>query len=143
MKTAVLRAVSHDLGSPLMAILTAAGALSHGELSLDLEDRRELTETILGEAERLARIVRNLLDLSRVTSSRSCGRCARAFAVQATRSIRVHPPLGAPRVEPTPRRIREAHRSERPVARRRRLSGMSCTSGRTSRWKGERSTGLP
>jgi two-component system sensor histidine kinase KdpD len=98
MKTAVLRAVSHDLRSPLMAILTAAGALSHGELSLDLEDRRELTETILGEAERLARIVRNLLDLSRVTSSRSCGRCARAFAVQATRSIRVHPPVRPPSI---------------------------------------------
>jgi K+-sensing histidine kinase KdpD len=66
MKTAVLRAVSHDLRSPLMAILTSAGALSHGELSLDLDDRRELTETILGEAERLDRIVRNLLDLSRL-----------------------------------------------------------------------------
>jgi two-component system sensor histidine kinase KdpD len=66
MKTAVLRAVSHDLRSPLMAILTSAGALAHGELSLGEEDRRELAETILGEAERLDRIVRNLLDLSRL-----------------------------------------------------------------------------
>jgi two-component system sensor histidine kinase KdpD len=66
MKTAVLRAVSHDLRSPLMAILTSAGALAHGELSLAAEDRRELAETILGEAERLDRIVRNLLDLSRL-----------------------------------------------------------------------------
>jgi two-component system sensor histidine kinase KdpD len=66
MKTALLRAVSHDLQSPLMAILTSAGALAHGELSLAEEDRRELTETILAEAERLARLVRNLLDLSRL-----------------------------------------------------------------------------
>jgi two-component system, OmpR family, sensor histidine kinase KdpD len=66
MKTAVLRAVSHDLRSPLMAILTSAGALAHGELSLEPEDRRELTETILGEAERLDRLVGNLLDLSRL-----------------------------------------------------------------------------
>jgi K+-sensing histidine kinase KdpD len=66
MKTAVLRAVSHDLRSPLMAILTSAGALAHGELSLAQDDRRELVETILGEAERLDRIVRNLLDLSRL-----------------------------------------------------------------------------
>ena len=66
MKTAVLRAVSHDLRSPLMAILTSAGALAHGELSLGAEDRRELADTILGEAERLDRIVRNLLDLSRL-----------------------------------------------------------------------------
>jgi two-component system, OmpR family, sensor histidine kinase KdpD len=66
MKTAVLRAVSHDLRSPLMAILTSAGALAHGELSLAPDDRRELVETILDEAERLDRIVRNLLDLSRL-----------------------------------------------------------------------------
>ena len=66
MKTALLRAVSHDLRSPLMAILTSAGALAHGEFSLDRADRRELTETILGEAERLDRLVSNLLDLSRL-----------------------------------------------------------------------------
>jgi two-component system sensor histidine kinase KdpD len=66
MKTALLRAVSHDLRSPLMAILTSAGALAHGELSLDGADRRELTETILGEAERLDRLVSDLLDLSRL-----------------------------------------------------------------------------
>ncbi|HEY7420549.1 MAG TPA: ATP-binding protein [Gaiellaceae bacterium] len=66
MKTALLRAVSHDLRSPLMAILTSAGALAHGELSLDPDDRHELAETILGEAERLDRLVSNLLDLSRL-----------------------------------------------------------------------------
>jgi two-component system sensor histidine kinase KdpD len=66
LKTALLRAVSHDLRSPLMAILTSAGALAHGELSLDPDDRRELAETILGEAQRLDRVVRNLLDLSRL-----------------------------------------------------------------------------
>jgi two-component system, OmpR family, sensor histidine kinase KdpD len=66
MKTALLRAVSHDLRSPLMAILTSAGALAHGELSLDRADKRDLVETILGEAERLDRLVSNLLDLSRL-----------------------------------------------------------------------------
>jgi K+-sensing histidine kinase KdpD len=66
MKTALLRAVSHDLRSPLMAILTSAGALAHGELTLAAEDRHELAETILGEAERLDRLVDNLLDLSRL-----------------------------------------------------------------------------
>ncbi|HLX33161.1 MAG TPA: ATP-binding protein [Gaiellaceae bacterium] len=66
LKTALLRAVSHDLRSPLMAILTSAGALAHGELSLEAEDRRELTETILSEAGRLDRLVGNLLDLSRL-----------------------------------------------------------------------------
>jgi K+-sensing histidine kinase KdpD len=66
LKTALLRSVSHDLRSPLMAILTSAGALAHGELSLAPEDRRELVETILGEAERLDRLVGNLLDFSRL-----------------------------------------------------------------------------
>jgi two-component system sensor histidine kinase KdpD len=66
LKTALLRAVSHDLRSPLMAILTSAGALAHGELSLAPDDRHELAETILGEAERLDRLVSNLLDLSRL-----------------------------------------------------------------------------
>ena len=66
MKTALLRAVSHDLRSPLMAILTSAGALAHGELALEPSDRRELSETILAEAQRLDRLVGNLLDLSRL-----------------------------------------------------------------------------
>jgi two-component system sensor histidine kinase KdpD len=66
MKTAVLRAVSHDLRTPLMAILTAASALARDDLDLDREDRNELAMTILGEAERLDRLVANLLDLSRL-----------------------------------------------------------------------------
>jgi K+-sensing histidine kinase KdpD len=66
LKTALLRAVSHDLRSPLMAILTSAGALAHDELALGPDDRHELAETILGEATRLDRLVDNLLDLSRL-----------------------------------------------------------------------------
>ena len=50
MKTAVLRAVSHDLRSPLMAILTSASALARDDLELDPDDERELLATILGEA---------------------------------------------------------------------------------------------
>src|SRR5262245_34713199 len=65
-KTAVLRAVSHDLRSPLMAILTAASALAREDLELGPEDRAELATTILGEAGRLDRLVANLLDLSRL-----------------------------------------------------------------------------
>ena len=39
LKTAVLRAVSHDLRTPLMAILTAASALSRRDLDLESSDR--------------------------------------------------------------------------------------------------------
>jgi two-component system sensor histidine kinase KdpD len=66
MKTAVLRAVSHDLRTPLMAILTSAGALAHEEFELGPDERAELVATILDEAERLDRLVGNLLDLSRL-----------------------------------------------------------------------------
>jgi two-component system sensor histidine kinase KdpD len=66
MKSAVLRAVSHDLRTPLMAILTSASALTREDLELGREDRSELAATILGEAGRLDRLVANLLDLSRL-----------------------------------------------------------------------------
>ena len=65
-KTAVLRAVSHDLRSPLMAILTSASALVGRDLDLGRDDQRELVETIRDEADRLDRVISNLLDLSRL-----------------------------------------------------------------------------
>jgi two-component system, OmpR family, sensor histidine kinase KdpD len=64
LKTALLRSVSHDLRSPLTAILTAAEPLA-GERIEDA-DRRELGAIVGEEARRLARLVDNLLDLSRL-----------------------------------------------------------------------------
>ena len=66
LKTAVLRAVSHDLRTPLMAILTSASALSREDLELGTRDREELLATILTGAEQLDRLVGDLLDLSRL-----------------------------------------------------------------------------
>ncbi|MGZ4291423.1 MAG: sensor histidine kinase [Gaiellaceae bacterium] len=65
-KTALLRAVSHDLRSPLTSITTAIGALQNEELVFSDEDRRELLDTIAVDAQRLARLVNDLLDLSRL-----------------------------------------------------------------------------
>jgi two-component system sensor histidine kinase KdpD len=65
-KTAVLRAVSHDLRSPLTAIRAAGEGLRREDLKLDDADRAELAETITGEAARLERLVTNLIDLSRL-----------------------------------------------------------------------------
>src|SRR5581483_8911795 len=65
-KTAVLRAVGHDLRSPLTAIRTAAEVLESPRLELTSDDRAELVETIRVEARRLERLVANLLDLSRL-----------------------------------------------------------------------------
>ncbi len=65
-KTALLRAVSHDLRTPLTGIRTSVGALRTPTLTLSADDRAELLETIDVEASRLARIVDDLLDLSRL-----------------------------------------------------------------------------
>jgi two-component system sensor histidine kinase KdpD len=65
-KTAVLRSVSHDLRSPLTAILAASEAL--GSPALGEEDRAELAEAVTAESRRLARLVDQLLDLSRLES---------------------------------------------------------------------------
>jgi two-component system, OmpR family, sensor histidine kinase KdpD len=65
-KTAVLRAVSHDLRSPLTAILTSADALASP--SIDDEDRRELAAGVTSESARLARLVDKLIELSRLQS---------------------------------------------------------------------------
>ncbi len=65
-KTALLRAVSHDLRSPLTGITTAIGALRNETLVFSDDDRRVLLDTIAVDAERLARLVGDLLDLSRL-----------------------------------------------------------------------------
>jgi two-component system sensor histidine kinase KdpD len=65
-KTALLRAVSHDLRSPLTGITTAIGALRSDTLIFSDEDRRVLLDTIAVDAERLGRLVGDLLDLSRL-----------------------------------------------------------------------------
>jgi two-component system sensor histidine kinase KdpD len=64
LKTALLRTVSHDLRSPLTAILTAAEALSAGAISAN--ERRDLSGAITAEAGRLSSLVEKLLDLSRL-----------------------------------------------------------------------------
>jgi K+-sensing histidine kinase KdpD len=64
LKTALLRSVSHDLRSPLTAILAAGEAL--GSPALTDEDRAELAGAVTGEAGRLSRLVDQLLDLSRL-----------------------------------------------------------------------------
>jgi two-component system, OmpR family, sensor histidine kinase KdpD len=63
-KTALLRAVSHDLRSPLTAISTAGEAV--GSPSLSPAERQEMASVIQEEALRLSRLVDNLLDLSRL-----------------------------------------------------------------------------
>jgi len=64
-KTAILHAISHDLRSPLTAITTAGSALGIG---VSEAERAELVEVIETESARLAKLVDDLLDLSRIES---------------------------------------------------------------------------
>jgi two-component system sensor histidine kinase KdpD len=63
-KTALLRTVSHDLRTPITAIRAAAEALSSPTITDS--DRLELRDAIVEDSERLASLVDNLLDLSRL-----------------------------------------------------------------------------
>jgi two-component system, OmpR family, sensor histidine kinase KdpD len=65
-KTAILRAVSHDLRSPLTAIRVAAESLTSSSLRLSEDDRAQQLETLSVETRRLDRLVSNLLDFSRL-----------------------------------------------------------------------------
>ncbi len=68
MRSSLLSAVSHDLRTPLASITGAATSLlDHGDRLLP-ETRRELLESIADEAERLGRLVNNLLEMTRLES---------------------------------------------------------------------------
>ena len=64
LRNSLLSSVSHDLRTPLAVITGTATTLTHEKL--DAATRRDLAETIVQEAERLNRLVRNLLDMTRV-----------------------------------------------------------------------------
>jgi two-component system sensor histidine kinase KdpD len=66
LKTAILRAVSHDLRSPLTAMISSGEAL--GSPALDAEDRVALSRAVVEEGARLERLIAKLLDLSRLQS---------------------------------------------------------------------------
>ena len=65
-KTAVLRSVSHDLRSPITAIMTASEILADLGNRLAESDRDELVGSILLQVRRLDGLVANLLELSRL-----------------------------------------------------------------------------
>jgi K+-sensing histidine kinase KdpD len=68
-KTTLLRAVSHDLRSPLTAIIAAGEAL--GGTSIAEGDRRALAAAVSSEATRLSGLVDKLLDLSRLEAGQA------------------------------------------------------------------------
>ncbi|KIS27421.1 histidine kinase [Arthrobacter sp. SPG23] len=68
MRTSILRAVSHDLRTPLAGIKLAVGSLLQKNVHYTPEQEQELLETIDECSDRLDLLVGNLLDMSRITS---------------------------------------------------------------------------
>ncbi|HEY3116904.1 MAG TPA: ATP-binding protein [Chloroflexota bacterium] len=66
LKTTLLRAVSHSLRTPLATIKAGASGLLQEHASYSEADRRELLQMMEAEADRLDRIVGQLLDASRL-----------------------------------------------------------------------------
>jgi two-component system, OmpR family, sensor histidine kinase KdpD len=66
MRTALLAAVSHDLRTPLASAKAAVTSLRSRDVQWNAEDRDELLATADESLDRLARLVDNLLDMSRL-----------------------------------------------------------------------------
>src|SRR6266496_143732 len=64
-KTTLLAAVGHEVRTPLAAIKGHASTLLQEDVTWSPADQRHFLQTISGEADRLAQLVSNLLDLSR------------------------------------------------------------------------------
>ena len=73
-KTAVLRAVSHDLRSPVTAMVAAGAAIRAADLSSS--ERQELGGLVVDEGARLARLIDDLLDLSKLEAHTAAPRLA-------------------------------------------------------------------
>jgi two-component system sensor histidine kinase KdpD len=68
LRSALLSSISHDLRTPLAAILGAAGTLRDYPSAIPEEDRADLLATVIDESERLHRFIANLLDMTRIES---------------------------------------------------------------------------
>lgn len=66
LRTALLNSVSHDLRTPLAAIKASAESLLQKDVAWSDEDRDGFASAIDREADRLNRLVANLLDMSRI-----------------------------------------------------------------------------
>jgi two-component system sensor histidine kinase KdpD len=68
LRSALLTSISHDLKTPLAAVLGAAGTLRDLGGDLTAAEKADLLATIVDESERLNRFIANLLDMTRLES---------------------------------------------------------------------------
>ena len=68
LRNTLLSSISHDLRTPLSAITGAASTLLQRDVLLDTDSRLDLVTTIQEEADHLNRIIKNVLDMTRLES---------------------------------------------------------------------------
>jgi two-component system sensor histidine kinase KdpD len=68
LRSALLTSISHDLKTPLAAILGSAGTIRDLGANLTESQKADLIATIIDESERLNRFIANLLDMTRLES---------------------------------------------------------------------------
>jgi len=68
LRSALLTSISHDLKTPLAAVLGAAGTLRDLSGKLSELEKADLLTTIVDESERLNRFIANLLDMTKLES---------------------------------------------------------------------------
>lgn len=85
LRNALLSSISHDLRTPLAAILASATSLETFGPKFDAATREDLAATIREEAERLDGVVENLLNMSRLEAGALNLRLAAFDAVESVR----------------------------------------------------------
>jgi two-component system sensor histidine kinase KdpD len=68
LRSALLTSISHDLKTPLAAVLAAAGTVRDLSTKLTDAEKADLLATIVDESERLNRFIANLLDMTKLES---------------------------------------------------------------------------
>jgi two-component system sensor histidine kinase KdpD len=87
LRTALLNSVSHDLRTPLASIKASVSSLLDPEVLWDARQRLEFLATIDQEADRLTRLVHNLLDMSRIEANALAPRLEETSLVEIAGSV--------------------------------------------------------
>jgi two-component system sensor histidine kinase KdpD len=66
LRNSLLSAISHDLRTPLATIIGSASTLAEDSGQLQPQDKLDLSRAIVDEAERMASLINNILDMARL-----------------------------------------------------------------------------
>ena len=129
MRTALLAAVGHDLRTPLASAKAAVTSLRSNDIEWSAQDHDELLLTADESLDRLARLVDNLLDMSRLQAG--------ALSV-VSRSVALDEVRAAGAGRPRPGRAQTSS-STCPTTCRRCSPTPACSSGSSPTWSATRS----